>query len=114
MDELTAAYANTWDHLQAMPMWAWLIAYTFAAARLVRLIALDAILDRPREWITLRTDNTRAAALGYLVNCLWCVAVWVGAAVAAALAFGHGSPWIDWPIIALYFAQLAGMLTTAK
>lgn len=107
-------YAALWDHVQAAPIWMWVGIYTFAAARLVRLVTQDAILDRPREWITMRTDNTRAAPLGYLVNCAWCVGVWVGAAVAAAFAFGHGSPWIDWPITALYFAQLAGMLTTAK
>lgn len=95
------------------PMW-WLLLYAIAAARLTRLIALDAIGDRPREWITTRTDNTRAAALGYLVNCPWCVGVWVATAVTAAAALGHGSPWIMWPIIALTLAQLAGMLTTAK
>ena len=106
--------AETWNHLQAMPTEVWLLVYALAAARLTRLVARDAILDRPREWITARTDNTRAALVGYLVNCGWCVGVWVGTAAALALALGHGSPWIEWPIIALAFAQVAGMLTTAK
>lgn len=106
-------YADVWAQLQAMPIAAWLFLYALAAMRITRLIALDAILDRPREWITTRTDRTRAAPLGYLVNCPWCVGVWVGAALTAVVALTHGSPWTEWPIIALALAQVAGMLTTA-
>ncbi len=105
-------HAETWARLADLHIGWWLVFYALAATRLVRLIAQDAILDRPREWITLRTDGTRAEPLGYLVNCPWCVGVWVGAAVAAAAALFHGSPWLGWPIIGLYLAQVAGMLTT--
>lgn len=104
--------ADTWERLADVHIGLWMIAYAFAGARLTRLIAQDAIFDRPREWFTLRTDGTRAEPLGYLVNCPWCVGVWVGAGLAVGIALFHGSPWFGWPIIALYLAQLAGMLTT--
>lgn len=106
------ATADMWTRLSDMHILGWLFVYALAATRLTRLIAQDAILDRPRTWVTLRTDGTRAEPLGYLVNCPWCVGVWVAAGLTVAVALFHGSPWLWWPIIGLYLAQVAGMLTT--
>lgn len=90
----------------------WFPVYALAVLRITGLIALDEISRPARDAVTVATDQRRwLKPLGYLVQCVWCVGVWVGAAVAAAAAAWHGHPALGWPIMALAFAQLAGMLS---
>lgn len=89
----------------------WFPIYALAMTRLVGLFALDAITDTPRAAITIVTDQRRFLSwVGYLVNCAWCTGIWVAAPYTAAIAAGHGSPWVGWPVIGLALAQVAGML----
>lgn len=89
----------------------WFPVYALALTRLVGLAALDEITDAPRTRITLATDQRYGLAwIGYLVNCGWCTGIWVAAPFTAAIAAGHGEPWLGWPVIALALAQVAGML----
>jgi hypothetical protein len=90
----------------------WFPIYALAMTRLVGLVALDAITDAPRVAITLATDQRSILSwIGYLVNCAWCTGVWVAVPFTAAVAIGHGSPWLGWPVMALALAQVAGMLS---
>lgn len=59
-----------------------------AVHRLTSMIVDDTILDRPREWITARSDW-----LLELVSCPWCVSVWVAAAAAVSYAYAPTGPW---------------------
>ncbi len=90
----------------------WFPIYALAMTRLVGLFALDAITDAPRTWATIATDQRRGLAwIGYLINCAWCTGIWVSVPFTAAIAVAHGHPMLGWPIMALAFAQVAGMLS---
>jgi hypothetical protein len=58
-----------------------------AAYRVTHLIALDDLIDRPREWFVRRVGGPETM-LGSLVTCPTCTGVWVSAAVL--LAWFHG------------------------
>lgn len=90
----------------------WFPIYALAMARLVGIAALDTITDAPRTLVTLATDQRRGLSwVGYLINCAWCTGIWVAAPYTAAIAAWHGSPYLGWPVTALAFAQVAGMLS---
>lgn len=100
--------------------------YALACARLTRLATTDTITARPREWITERADAralTRPVAA--LLDCGWCVSVWVAGALAACDALARGplaalagalapsggaSAALAWAVIIAAIAQAAGML----
>jgi hypothetical protein len=102
--------------------------YALAVARVSRLITTDTITARPREWITERADARRATRpLAALLDCDWCVTVWVSGALTALDALAHGpmaalvgalapaggaSAALAWAVIVAALAQLAGMLAT--
>jgi hypothetical protein len=114
----------------ALPAWAILIVFpvwfalnTAAAARLTHLVTTDSITDRPRVAVTEWADRRRATRpLAVLINCGWCVSVWVSAALAAfdwwaggplergvaAAGYEHGAA--GWCIIVAALALAAGML----
>jgi hypothetical protein len=52
--------------------WLMLLLVVLATYRLTRLVTADRILDRLRAWAE-RSNST----LGYLVNCDWCLSIWV-------------------------------------
>lgn len=56
-----------------------------ATYRLTRLITVDAFppVKRAREWI--EDWKGPDSALAYLVNCAWCVSIYVGAIVVVAV-----------------------------
>jgi hypothetical protein len=90
----------------------WFPVYALATLRITGLITLDEITRPVRDAVTIATDQRPLLKpLGYLVQCPWCVSVWVGAGVAAAAWSWHGHPALGWSIMALAFAQLAGMLS---
>lgn len=80
-----------------------------ATARLTRLITTDTIFDAPRERLIVALP-VRLEPLAYLMQCSWCMSVWVGAGTAiawyawgdtraylvvtAALAFSHITGWL--------------------
>lgn len=102
--------------------------YALACARLTRLTTTDTITARPREWITERADARRATRpLAALLDCDWCVSVWVAGALAALDALARGPlaalagtlapdgaapAALAWAVIIAAIAQSAGMLAT--
>lgn len=90
----------------------WFPVYALATMRLTGLITLDEISRPIRDAVTVATDQRpRWRWAGYLAQCPWCVSVWVGAGVAAAAWAWHGHAALGWPIMALAFAQVTGMLS---
>lgn len=83
-----------------------LLLYAAAVARLTRLVVLDVILDRPREWL-LGDGHTPSRApewLATLLGCPWCVSVWLAAGWAALASL------LPTPVAALLAAVLAWSL----
>lgn len=101
------------------------ILNTFAAARLTQLVTTDSITEPPRVAVTEWSDRrTLTRPLAVLINCGWCVSVWVAAALAAfdwwahgplasgVAAVGYAEPAAGWAIIVAALALTAGMLAT--
>lgn len=67
------------DLLNAAPLAVWLIVDALAVYRLTRLVTRDSLplVARPRDAAVRRWGDR---ALGYFVECPWCVSVWVAAA----------------------------------
>lgn len=59
--------------------------------RVVRLVQLDTILDRPRMWITGRAPWFVES----LLICPWCLSVWVGLIVVGAWSVGNDPTWFE-------------------
>lgn len=68
------------------------VLLALGAYRLLRLVLVDEVLDRPRKWLLYRDSEPRAAWLITLANCYWCAGWWVSLAVFAAYeAWPHGT-----------------------
>lgn len=114
----------TWAILIVFPVW---FALTVAAAaRLTQLVTTDSITERPRVAVTEWSDRRRATRpLAILINCGWCVSVWISAALAAfdwwaggplargVAAAGYEHAAAGWAIIVSALALAAGMLATS-
>lgn len=85
-----------------------LLLAVFATARLTRLVTDDAILDRPRDAIYRRRNGD--GPLAYFIGCPWCVSIWIGAGVAAAVWLRPHAWWVQVPLIALTLSYLTGLL----
>lgn len=96
--------------------WAWFgVSFLIAAlavARVTRLVTADEISRELRDAVMRRLDDRKALhlKLAYLMECPWCVSIWVGLATISAV--------VTWPdSIALWialstgaFSQITGML----
>jgi hypothetical protein len=73
--------------------WAWLIL-PLGVCRATQIALWDRVLRRPRSWL-LRKLNPRGVPmsdptrpyLSYLLECPWCLSVWVAAAAVAATLY---------------------------
>ena len=76
-------------------------ASILAVYRLARLVAVDTITERPRDWLS-RQPGRVSRELSYLISCAWCIAPWFAAALTVVLAAGPGIPLpvLWWPAIA--------------
>lgn len=90
-----------------------IIALTvLAVARLTRLVIYDRITERPRVWLTVRLE--KRPQLQYLVNCPWCLSMYVGAASACAYAlWGETMPFMV-VTLALASSYVTGFLASIR
>lgn len=82
-----------------------------ATYRLVRLLQQDTITEKPRNWIMKQPVIARHPELATLLDCPWCLSVWIGFGVAilrrtAPRLWGIAGP-------ALASSALAGVITQA-
>lgn len=71
--------------------WAWLIV-PLGVTRAVQIVLWDRITKGPRAWLLERLNpegygmgDPRRGYLSYLLECPWCMSIWVGALVTAGL-----------------------------
>lgn len=83
-----------------------------AVARMTRLVTQDEI-TRPLRGMVLRRlndENPVHLKLAYLLECPWCVSIWVGAAVFSAVAMWPGSV-VLWIALSTFAAsQITGTI----
>lgn len=78
----------------------WLIILLICVGtyRITRLFAVDALplIAKPREWIVNKLGEEHA--ISYLVTCMWCVSMYVGAGLTAVtdLFTAVPYPWLTW------------------
>lgn len=105
-----------------------LVVYALAVARVTRLVNADRITKAPRDavlralWLRAyrrlgpapseaEVEAVEKPLLVYLIECPWCVSIYVGAGAAGLLAaFGPGSSGLFWPALALALSQATGLL----
>lgn len=80
-----------------------------ATARITRLVTTDRITRAPRDGLLRRMEPTSVWA--YLLVCDWCVSVYAGAGVVAAL---WAWDWSVWPLAALAASHVAGWLASKE
>lgn len=99
--------------LDAGPAWFILVVVLVigTVARITRFITADSLTDPPRAWI-----NARAKAklgrrvwryLDDLVNCPWCVSIWVGLATSYIVLWNWSNRFILASMIALTASWIA-------
>lgn len=95
-----------------IPAWLQLAVYALAVARVTGLIQADSITEDARDaligWLDDR-PKTLGAFITDLIQCPWCVSVWVGFIAAPLIWFFGDSPVMLIPAIALAFSQVTGM-----
>lgn len=82
--------------------------------RATQIVLHDRILRRPREAVLRRVNphgygpgDERLGYIGYLLQCPWCVSVWIGGAIAAGLAWDESRSAVVWILVALTISLLA-------
>jgi hypothetical protein len=86
-----------------------LIGWVLAVARVTRLIAMDRITEDVR--IAIVRHFGEGHMISYLVNCMWCVSIWVAAAsTPVAVLMAHRS-WPEAGLLALAASYITGMLS---
>jgi hypothetical protein len=86
------------------PAAVWILVDALAVYRLSRLVTRDTILRPARRWLTARYEGM----LVELVGCMWCVSVWLAAAVVALTWWLPY--WWSFPATGLAFSAVAGWL----
>lgn len=89
-----------------------LIVYALAVARVTGLIYADAITEGARDALLGWLDNrpkTMGAFVADLIQCPWCVSIWVGAVAAPLVWFWGDHPVMLVPALMLAFSQVTGM-----
>jgi len=94
-----------------VPSWWEAVLLAGAAFRMWRLLAVDTVLDRPRDWYV-KADNstTYMQGLDEFIRCPWCLGFWV--------ATGWWVAWLIWPhgvlVVATWWAIAAAVGLLAK
>ena len=81
-----------------------LIVLALAVYRITRLIVLDTIFDRPRDWA-----SQKAIWLETLVTCPWCAGFWISLAATILYAL---SPTVSfWLFLPFALSAVTGLLS---
>lgn len=89
-----------------------LIVYALAVARVTGLIQADSITEGARDALLGWLDNrpkTMGAFVADLIQCPWCVSIWVGAVAAPLVWFWGDNPVMICLGLWLAFSQVTGM-----
>jgi hypothetical protein len=86
-----------------------LIGWVLAVARVTRLIAMDRITENARIALVRRLGE--AHMLNYLMNCMWCMSIWVGVMSMPVPVFMAHRSWAQAAVFALGASYITGMLS---
>lgn len=96
--------------------WAWLIV-PLGATRLLQLVLHDRLLKGPRDWLLARLNpedrdmnDPERGYLSYLVECPWCLSVWLGALIVGALLWDASRAAALGVLLVLALSELAVFL----
>lgn len=95
-----------------IPAWLQLLIYALAVMRLDGLIRADDITEDARDALLRWLDDrpkTLGAFVAELIQCPWCVSIWVGAVAAPLVWFFGDHPVMLIPALMLAFSQVTGM-----
>lgn len=92
-----------------------LLVYALATARLTGIFTGEDEIFAPQVLWLVKKINPDSLDVGwrfkiaYMITCMWCASVWIGAPMAV-LAYLFGTrPWALIPAAALAFSQISGM-----
>lgn len=86
-----------------------LIGWILAVARVTRLIAMDRITEGFRVGVVRHFGEQHP--ISYLVNCMWCVSIWVALPAMPALMYLAHRTWPQALVFALAASYVTGMLS---
>ena len=92
--------------MTSMGLAAFLLALV-ATCRITRFVTKDTLAAGFRIRVADRFGDD--SKVTYLVNCGWCLSIWVGTAMAVATHFLGGSAWLQVPETALTLSYVAGV-----
>lgn len=80
------------------------IVAALGVCRATQIALHDRILQAPREWLTRRVNPRRLKPghpdlgyIGYLIQCPWCLSIWISLAAVAGLSW---NPWLTIRVLA--------------
>lgn len=91
-----------------------LLVYALAIARLTGLVTVDSITENARHALISWLDDrpkTFGAAIATLIECPWCVSIWVSIVVAPLAYLWGDHPVLLIPALVLAFSQATGMVS---
>lgn len=95
-----------------LPPWLQLLVYALAVMRLDGLIRADGITEDARGALLAWLDD-RPKTLGKFIadvlECPWCLSIWIGAVAAILVWFFGDHPVMLIPALMLAFSQVTGM-----
>lgn len=95
-----------------IPVWLQLLVYALAVMRLDGLIRADGITEDARDRLLAWLDDrpkTLGAFIAEMIQCPWCLSMWIGGVAAPLVWFWGDSPVMLIPALMLAFSQVTGM-----
>lgn len=94
--------------MAAMVNTSWLLVLltVLSVARVTHLVTTDYILDPLRALAARRAPNS----IVYLIQCPWCLSIWVAAAAAPVVYLWHDTWAVQIPLLGLTASYLTGLL----
>jgi hypothetical protein len=89
-----------------------LLLLALAVARLTVLVRADRISQAPRYFVANRVH--KKGYIWYLLDCSWCIGMWIAAAVAISAYFWWVHPWYRVLITIFALSYVVGALGHAQ
>lgn len=82
-----------------------------AGYRLWRLIAMDVILEQPRDWLYDRAEGSRAGEwFVEMISCVWCLGWWLTGLLAATAALVQNWSTLEFVLVWPAASAVAGLV----
>lgn len=85
-----------------------------ATYRLTRLVTADALLEPVRERLEAYCEKHGWLRAVYLLNCDWCLSIWIAPAPALAVTLWPDNRAITVALLVLTFSAVTGLASTVE